>query len=102
MAYKIIISPLANVDEYEAYEWYENQSQGLGEKLLAQLEIAYNKISQNPHHYGFIDDKKELRDFLLHPFPYLIVYRINDDTIEVITVHHAKKHPSKKYGTQNL
>jgi plasmid stabilization system protein ParE len=98
MAYKIVISPLAYIDEYEAYEWYEIQSAGLGERFLSTLEIAYNKIAQNPEYCGFIDDNKELRDYLVYPFPFLIVYRINGDTIEVITVHHAKKHPDKKYG----
>jgi plasmid stabilization system protein ParE len=98
MAYKIVISPLAHLDEYEAYEWYEIQSKGLGEKFLTTLETAYNKISQHPEHYGFIDDKKELRDYLIHPFPFLIVYRVTGEIIEVITVHHSKKHPSKKYG----
>ena len=99
MAYKIVILPQAHIDEYEAYEWYEEQSAGLGERLLSTLEIAYNKILLNPEHYGFIDEKKELRDFLVHPFPFLIVYRIKGDTIEVITVHHLKKHPNKKYGS---
>jgi toxin ParE1/3/4 len=101
MAYKIVLLPQAHIDEYEAYEWYEKQSTGLGERLLSILETAYNKIAQNPEHYGFIDGKKELRDFLIHPFPFLVVYRIKSDTIEVITVHHSKKHPSKKYGTSN-
>jgi toxin ParE1/3/4 len=102
MAYSIAISPLAHLDEFEAYEWYEEQRHGLGEEFLTELEIAYNKIAQHPEHYGFVDDKKELRDYLVHRFPFLIVYRINGNTVEVITVHHAKKHPSKKYGTSDL
>ncbi|MEO8711870.1 MAG: type II toxin-antitoxin system RelE/ParE family toxin, partial [Parafilimonas sp.] len=67
---------------------------GLGE----ELETAYQKIAKNPEHYSFIDARKELRDFLIHRFPYLIVYRIKNDVIEIIAVHHAKKHPSKKHG----
>jgi hypothetical protein len=41
--------------------------------------------------------KKQLRDYLLPRFPFLIVYRINAGTVEVIAVHHAKKDPAKKY-----
>jgi hypothetical protein len=37
--------------------------------LLKELEIAYGKISNNPEHFGFIDERKELRDFLIHRFP---------------------------------
>lgn len=98
MAYKIIITPFAQNDEDEAYTWYEEQRIGLGEELLKELEIAYHKIANNPEHYGFIDERKVLRDFLIHRFPYLIVYRIKNDVVEIIAVHHAKKHPSKKYG----
>ena len=98
MAHKIVITPFAYNDEYEAYEWYEKQRIGLGEELLKKLEIAYQKISNNPEQYGFIDERKELRDFLIHRFPYLIVYRIKNDVIEIIAVYHAKKHPLKKYG----
>ena len=70
----------------------------LGDEFLKELEIAYQKIANNPEHYSFIDDRKILRDFLIHRFPYLIVYRIDVDVIEIIAVHHSKKHPAKKYG----
>jgi len=98
MARQIIISPFAHNDTDEAYAWYEAQRTGLGEELLKELETAYQKISNNPAHYSFIDERKELRDFLLHRFPYLIVYRVTGNVVEIIAVHHGKKHPSKKYG----
>ena len=98
MAHKIVITSFAYNDEYEAYTWYEEQRKGLGDELLKELEKSYQKISNNPEHYSFIDERKELRDFLIHRFPYLIVYRINGNVVEIIAVHHGKKHPSKKYG----
>ena len=98
MAHKVVITPFAYNDEYEAYVCYEEQHVGLGDEFLNELEIAYRKIANNPHHYGFIDENKILRDYLIRRFPYLIVYRIKDDTIEIIAVHHARKHPSKKHG----
>ena len=98
MAYKIIISPFAHDDEYDAYEWYEQAKKGLGEEFLAELEMAYEKIARQPNLFGFIDERKILRDYLLPRFPFVIVYRVKDDTVEVITVHHTKKHPEKKYG----
>jgi plasmid stabilization system protein ParE len=98
MAYKVRITTPAHTDEYEAYKWYEEQRPGLGDEFLFELERAYRKISAHPEHYGFIDEQKVLRDYLIHRFPFLIVYRIKDQTVEVITVHHTSKHPSKKYG----
>ena len=101
MAHKIIITPFAHEDEYDAYSWYEKRRKGLGEELLKELEIAYEKMSNNPEYYDFIDERKILRDFLIHRFPYLVVYRVNKDVVEIIAIHHAKKHPSKKYGNFN-
>ena len=102
MAYKIVITPLAHLDEFEAYEWYEQQCFGLGEELLTELETCYQKIAEHPGYFSFIDERKELRDYLMPRFPFLIVFRMNGNTVEVITVYHAKKHPSKKYGSTDL
>ena len=96
--YKIIITPLAHHDEENAYQWYEGKLKGLGDEFLTSLEIAYRKIAENPDHFSFIDSKKEIRDYLLPRFPFLIVYRIKNNSVEIITVHHAKKHSLKKYG----
>jgi len=102
VAHKITISPLAHLDEFEAYKWYEHERTGLGEELLSELETAYHKIAEHPEYFSFIDQRNELRDYLLPRFPFLIVFGIAGDTIEIITVHHTKKHPSKKYGITDL
>jgi len=65
MAHKVVITPFAYNDEYEAYVCYEEQHVGLGDEFLNELEIAYRKIANNPHHYGFIDENKILRDYLI-------------------------------------
>jgi len=65
MAHKVVITPFAYNDEYETYVWYEEQHVGLGDEFLNELEIAYRKIANNPHHYGFIDENKILRDYLI-------------------------------------
>jgi len=49
MAHKLVITPFAHNDEDKAYEWYKAQRTGLGEDLK-ELEIAYQKISNNPEH----------------------------------------------------
>ena len=48
MAHKLVITPFAHNDEDKAYEWYKAQRTGLGEDLK-ELEIAYQKISNNPN-----------------------------------------------------
>jgi plasmid stabilization system protein ParE len=101
MFYNLVISSFAQQDVYDAYEWYELQHSGLGEELLKELEFAYGKIATYPEYYGFIDGRKDLRDYLLRRFPFLIVYRIKENLIDVVAVHHAKKNPLKKYGSNS-
>jgi len=57
---------------------------GLGEKFLAQLQLAYDSISMYPTNFGFIDDRKILRDKLLKVFPYTIIYAIEEETVIVV------------------
>ena len=97
MAYKILVSQFAHLDTSEAYEWYELQRAGLGEEFLTELELPYQKIANYPEYFGFIDERKILRDYHIRRFPFTIVYRIDIDEVVVISVHHTSKHPSKKY-----
>ena len=98
MAHEFVISFSARFDVYEAYQWYEGRRVGLGEELLKELETAYTKISDHPEYFGFIDERKVLRDYLLPRFPFLIIYRVLANSVQVISIHHTKKNPMKKYG----
>jgi hypothetical protein len=41
MPYKIEIRPLAKVEIFEAYDWYDTQREGLGLEFLNELEAFY-------------------------------------------------------------
>ncbi len=45
MTYKIILSADAVREEADAYLYYEDQSKGLGEQFLDELEETLQKIS---------------------------------------------------------
>ena len=51
MAYKIEIRPLATIEIFEAYDWYELQREGLGIEFLMELEIFYTTLQRNPDTY---------------------------------------------------
>lgn len=97
MVHKIIITPYAEQDTFEAYKWYEEKLIGLGEEFLFELERTYDNIANNPTYNTYIDDKKELRDLHVYRFPFVVVYKITNNIIVIISVHHTKKNPIKKY-----
>lgn len=96
MGYKIYVLPQANIDIYESVEWYEKQRTGLGYEFYDAVELMYQKIAKLPQSNGFIDEKKVYREALMKRFPFLIIYKIEEDSIIINSVHHSKKHPNKK------
>jgi hypothetical protein len=54
MAYKLEIRPLAAMEVFEAYDWYELQREGLGTEFLEELNAFYSGMLRNPTSYGFV------------------------------------------------
>ena len=94
MAYKLAIRPLAAIEVFEAYDWYELQREGLGAEFLDELEIFYTSILRNPTSYGFYD--KAVRQGKLNRFPYVVVFEIFDESVVVYSVFMTKQGPGKK------
>jgi toxin ParE1/3/4 len=97
MLYKLIITPEAHIDMQQAFYFYAAIQFELGNKFLNHLEIAFSKIESNPTHFGFINDEKNIRDYLLPKFPYQVVYKIVNDVVYILSVFQAQQHPSKKF-----
>lgn len=89
MAYKIDVTEAAEVDAQIIYDWYEEQSNGLGEKFIQALEKAQQKIVENPFAYRLWH--KEIRRFILKPFSYKIYYKIKDELIVIFLIAHTKR-----------
>lgn len=86
----------AEIDLAEAMHWYEKQNEGLGKKLLAEVETTLQRICDHPLLHTRVSG--EFRKALLDRFPYKILYRITSDTIEVAAVFHMRRHPSTWQG----
>jgi toxin ParE1/3/4 len=89
MSYNLVIQTEAVLDLQEAFEWYEKKRKGLGYLLIEEIEISYQKLSENPHHYTHIN--QVYRRIKLNKFPYLIIYEIEGQNIIINSVRHAKR-----------
>lgn len=94
MPYNYQLSEEAETDIYESYIWYESQQSMLGENFLGSLDAAKQAIISNPATYR-IRYKKKVRGFVVKDFPYLILYIINGNNIDVISVFNTRQHPKK-------
>ncbi len=66
----------------------------LGEKFLDSLDSAKQAIISNPLTYR-IRYKKKVRSFVVKDFPYLVLYIIKGNNIDVISVFYTSQHPKK-------
>jgi toxin ParE1/3/4 len=91
MSRQVEVLPAAARDLEEARTWYEEQCSGLGEELVAEVDKTLKSVSDRPelHAVGF----KGVRQALVDRFPYVVFFRIHDESIRVLAVLHAKRNP---------
>jgi len=73
-----------------SYTWYQQQTEGLGDDFLDELEMAYQAIISFPQTWPFF--QKGFRRYLLARFPFSVIYREYNDNIYIVAVmHHSRK-----------
>ncbi len=93
--YPLIIKPRAIEMAKEAYEWYNEQQEGLGDLFLTELENCYDKLESWPTAYSKI--KRNYRQLVLHTFPYVIVFEIIKKEVVIYSIFHTSRNPNKKF-----
>jgi hypothetical protein len=94
MPYSIEIRPLAKLEIFEAFDWYDAQREGLGLEFLEGLDDFYKSLIRNPFTYSFYDEP--VRQGRLKRFPYTVVYEVIDLKIIIYSVFMIRQDPSKK------
>jgi plasmid stabilization system protein ParE len=93
MIYQITFQRKAKDEIFEAYRWYEQKQEGLGEEFLGALDVIVAKIETNPNLYPLI--WKDFRRALLPKFPYAIFYKLGQNKIIVSACFHLKRDPKE-------
>jgi len=96
--YGLVFHADTALDYDDAYYWYEEQQNGLGEKFIAAVNALIQKILNNPETYS-VKSRPGYHEARVNNFPYSVVYRIyrRQKFIFITSIHHHKKHPRKKY-----
>ena len=88
-----VLLPEAKRDVKKAYEWYEEQKSGLGDRFLERVEECLSAIARNPKAFQLI--ARDARRAIVKQFPYVIFYGIEVKAIYVYSVFHTSRHPQK-------
>ena len=86
------LTPEAEADLAEAYEWYRRRGQGLGDEFLRSVEAALATIRRVPQAYPVVH--RQARRALLRRFPYALFYQHTGGEIVVIGCFHAARDPA--------
>lgn len=94
MSVRIIFGPEADEDVTAAVIWYHEQRPGLEDRFLHELEVALSYVRERPNAFPRIAE--DLHQILLAVFPYVLIYAIEGNTIEVVRVYHGKRDDRRK------
>ena len=95
MKYRVELKESAREGAAEAFLYYEEQQSGLGHRFLDKLELLLLQIAKHPKH--FQEKYKHFRQALVKPFPYLIIFEVEESAIIVYKVINASRKPSSRY-----
>ncbi|MEY4876499.1 MAG: hypothetical protein RL708_1648 [Bacteroidota bacterium] len=95
--FEVSFSKKAKNELLNAFDWYEEQSVGLGDRFLNELFSSVESFKKHPN--SFVQRIKNHHEFPLQNFPFLIIYRISKkkNTVVIVSVFHAKRNPKRKY-----
>jgi plasmid stabilization system protein ParE len=71
--------------------WYDRQRIGLGDEFLDEVAEAFVLLKEFPEAPPPIGGG--FRRFLLHRFPFGLIYRIDDGEIVIVAVAHNSRRP---------
>jgi plasmid stabilization system protein ParE len=94
MKYQLSVRDLAEQDMTEAYDFYEAEESGLGDRFHDEVASFLRKIQNNPRQYP-ISEKLGYYKAALSVFPFCIYYQIIPGKIIIIAVHHARSDPQR-------
>lgn len=88
---KVIFSKYAKQELEDAVDFYETEFAGLGIKFKREVKEATIRVIRHPEAWSI--ERGEIRKYILHHFPFKLLYSIENDHIFVIAVAHQHRKP---------
>ncbi|MBU7586778.1 MAG: type II toxin-antitoxin system RelE/ParE family toxin [Nostoc sp. TH1S01] len=93
MMYQLIVSPEAELNIQNGFEWYEQRSSGLGSEFVRAVDSSFALIGRNPLAYPIV--YQQVRRLLIRRFPFGVMYVVEEDVITIIACFHVKRDPKQ-------
>ncbi len=88
---KLIFDPLASAEYADAFDYYEAEEDGLGERFRRAVWAAIAILEQYPQIGQEV--RPGIRKILVRRFPYKLIYSVTGETLYIIAVAHGHREP---------
>lgn len=95
MARRLRYHPLVVDDISAAIDWYEVRSVGLGERFRWAVDGRFDDIVATPEIFPLAFDDLDFRFARIPKFPYLVLFRVRGEIVDVLGVLHSASDPAK-------
>ncbi len=93
---RILFTGIARRELEDAVRYYELEYSGLGRRIQEEVRKAAVRISEQPQVWSI--ERGDVRKYLLHTFPYKLMYSVEEGHILVIAVAHQHRNPDYWVG----
>jgi len=96
VTYEVELDPGAERDLIDAFDWYEQRSDGLGTEFLRQVTVQRDKLARNPLVHA--TDYANIRRAFVGRFPYALHFEIEERTVRILACLHFRQSPARWPG----
>jgi hypothetical protein len=97
MPYKVIRAEAVKEDVQKALNFYDSASFEVGLRFENEIQLAFRKLGASP--YNYFNLRNGYRRVAFDKFPYMLVYRIEEDinVVKVFGLFHQHSNPKSMY-----
>jgi toxin ParE1/3/4 len=85
------IHPDALEEFKSAVVWYKERSESAANGFATEIDRALELVVESPERWP--SDDQGIRRFVLNRFPFAIVYRMTESTIQIVAIAHGHRLP---------
>ncbi|MBV1777477.1 type II toxin-antitoxin system RelE/ParE family toxin [Burkholderiaceae bacterium DAT-1] len=99
MVLKIDLLQTAKKDAFDAQDWYDDASPGLGDAFTDEFLSALDVLAERPgigsRRFAYLYPGMDLRTWSMDRFPFRIFYAVHGDVLRIYRVCHQWRNVTK-------
>ena len=88
---KVFFTDAARAESFEAFDFYQQHSRKAAANFLRCLEDSTKWLTAHPTTGKPLSART--RRYLMKTFPFLVIYRVTEETVWIVGVVHEKRDP---------